>query len=333
MKMDTARQLVLPRGAEFALSIVVGSVVILAYYLHIKWSQPGLTIRETTLFSILEFLLACTFAWYSTRTVSRLEFEASLRRFAIIAYRRIADIREMLDRLGYEINAEQKTPLDRANMLRSIDAIRADIAQIVSSSIADWADMVGPEHLAKEELARLEEQRGELRAQISIDSGNKDTYARLRRVNQQIARLVNVTSAGESQHEDRPNLEEDQRAAEWLTREHHKTGGLFLTIVTGDWYSQERRPELLKENEAIRLVRSNDDPNLIDALDSTGAIVGRLQNYSPLSYEGFARALEMCYGCFPITSLVAAVSKGELREDGHYAWIRVRVAREPAIEM
>src|SRR5258708_2093924 len=95
-------------------------------------SATPLTTLEVTLFDILQFLLTVGFTWFSSRALSRTEFEESLKRFAISAYRRVADVDRMVGRLRKEVREMilRGQAHDPAT-LRIVEAIVMDTEQVV----------------------------------------------------------------------------------------------------------------------------------------------------------------------------------------------------------
>jgi hypothetical protein len=331
--MRAERKGSLKRGVELIVAATLGALALLTFALHVRWSSVPLNARETALFSILEFLLTLGFGWFSTRAISRNEFENSLKQFAVSAYRRIADIERMLTRLQYETRQAAKAEPALESHLRSIEAVVADTSQLVRSSIADWTDVIGEELLTLEQIARLEHERAELRFELSTQHARPDAETRLRRINQEFSYLVSRLPRLMRIERPKPARPTDKDVAEWIAREHHRYEGFELTIVTGDLYRQERHHESLQAGELVRLVRAAEHSgDAIDAVDSGGAVIGRMQNLSPVSYEEFVAGLEKCYGGFPLSARVVEVNEPEQREDGYYCWVEVKVAREPAIE-
>ena len=81
----------------------LGVLVIACFAVQALALSEKTTKLETILFNCLQFLLTVGFAWFGTKAASRTEFEASLKRFAISAYRRISDIEEIVQRLQIKI--------------------------------------------------------------------------------------------------------------------------------------------------------------------------------------------------------------------------------------
>ena len=212
---------------------------------------------ETLLFNLLQFILTSGFAWFSTRAVSRIEFEESLKKFAISAYRRVADIERMIDRLHTEIEEMiSSAPRAESTNLRITEAIVSDTAQIVRSSISDWGDVIGDELLAIEKIKRLEQEKQRLRA--IDDSEEKPESADVKDIEktiQQILRTLPPRLQLEAES-DKVTTAYTQRAAEWFARRHKDESGLRLTVVTGDSYLHDRDQKTIQIGEVL-LVESD----------------------------------------------------------------------------
>jgi hypothetical protein len=124
MKPETSSTQPKPRRARNIEFIVAGTLGALAVACFIG---EGLTVgahstaTETLLFNGLQFILTSAFAWFSTRAISRMEFEESLKKFAISAHRRITDIERMVDRLNHEVREMiSETPKEESSNLRVI---------------------------------------------------------------------------------------------------------------------------------------------------------------------------------------------------------------------
>jgi hypothetical protein len=77
-------------------AIALGLLTVAAFIAQAVASGSDTTPLETGLFNVLQFILTAGFGWFGTRALSRGEFEQSLRRFAVSAYRRISDIEGMV---------------------------------------------------------------------------------------------------------------------------------------------------------------------------------------------------------------------------------------------
>src|ERR1700676_4139785 len=290
-----------------------------------------LTATETFLFHGLQFLLTSGFAWFSTRAVSRTEFEGSLKRFAISAHRRIADIERMVDHLHQEVREMiLQSPRSECATLRIIEAIVSDTTQLVRSSRSDWGDVIGDELLAIEKIKRLEQEKERLRGDESSQEPREPVDA-LKKIEDRIATILETLPPrlqleAESERVPAPAT---RRAANWLAAAHHESDGLEMTVVTGDRYLHERDTRTLTPAEP--LLTDKDENGGIDVRDENGLGIGRLMNLTPLTYGNFAKGFELCYGSAQVSLEFVRVSGVRTDEDGTYAWIRVRVKTQPVL--
>ncbi len=137
---------------EIIAAIVMGLLAVGCFLFQAISLNSQTTKLETVLFNLLQFLLTIGFAWFSGRELSRVEFEKSLKQFAIGAYRRITDIDKMLRRLQRELTDMQVLEPENQGNLHIIDAIVYDTCKVVQSSTDDWADVIGNELIAIEKI-------------------------------------------------------------------------------------------------------------------------------------------------------------------------------------
>lgn len=323
-------------GFEWIAAILLATLVGICFYLQVSTASNETTQREVALFNALQFILTTGFAWFSTRAVSRNEFEESLRRFAISAYRRVADIDRMIVRLQAEV---QEMMSDRSQEdcadLRIVDAIVSDTNQIVRSSISDWADVIGDELLALEKIRRLEQAKDVLKAEdqpTTPQSPATPTKADIGQLDSEIRKLVSSLPPRlqlEARARTTPSVNE-QHAARWLRGAHQREQGLRTTVVTGKGYDTARDQSTLAPNERLIAVRTKDGG--LDVHDSRGNNLGRLQNPTPLSYTEFSRAFELCFGPPPVALEFLRDLGKEVRGGEELGWIRVKILAEPVIQ-
>lgn len=320
---------------EIIAAIAIGILAIAAFGVQAFFLSEKTTPLETVLFNCLEFLLTLGFTWFSTRAISRSEFENNLKRFAISAYRRISDIEIMTKKLQHEVHSMiSECPIDEVHNLKLIGAIASDTAQVIRSSISDWADVIGDELITIEKIKRLEHDKEEL----TIKDSDYDAYgvgelkSGVSMINQQIEKLTSSLPALlQIDSINRPTrIRENEHAAEWLTRSHKNQGGLRITCVTGDDYAHDRDFKTLKLGEELHTVKGEN--GAFDIADKEGAILGRLQNNSPLGYFEFVSAMELCYGTDSIMLEVIRLSEEEKRGKTIYGWFEVKVVSAPKFE-
>lgn len=317
---------------EVVTALVMGLMAVATFAYQVSLLDEQTTKREALLFNVLEFVFTVGFAWFSSRAVGRTEFEASLKRFAISAYRRIADIERMVGRLHSQV--QQYRPLNEtesgSSALKVVEAIIGDTAQVVRSSMSDWADVIGDELLSLENLRRLESEK---RALVSFphdvrgkpSTEIEETIAKLDVEIEEARKNLPATLAIQS--DDVTQLVVNaQHAASWMSKRHKEEGGLKLNAVTGDAYPNDRPYADLEVGERLFIVDEKDGLNLADA---AGNVVARVQNNSPLPYPAFSKAIVQCYDSDRV--LCRLIEKlGEDRRDGEdYAWVRIEILRDP----
>lgn len=251
-----------------------------------------------------------------------------MKKFAISAYRRVADIERMIDRLHAEIEEMiSSAPRAESTNLRVTEAIVSDTAQIVRSSISDWGDVIGDELLAIEKIKRLEQEKQRLRA--IDDSEEKPESADVKDIEATIQQIL-LTLPPRLQLEaesDKVTTAHTRRAAEWFAHRHEDESGLRLTVVTGDRYLHDRDHKTLQIGEVLLVER--DKEGGLDVKDANGLGVGRLQNPAPLTYDQFADGLDLCYAGVPLSVEVLHLTGEEIRSGQTFAWIHVKVVSEP----
>lgn len=334
MKVNSGK----PRSSNYELiaAVSLGILAIGGFAFQALTLNEKTTRLETVLFSTLQFLLTVGFGWFSTRAVSRNEFESSLKRFAVSAYRRISDIEEMVQRLQSKIGTMRT---ERANSdcadLDIVSAIVEDTVQVVNSSRDDWADVIGDELLAMETIKHLETEKSEIKAEPNIMESTADLDSKVKKIDERINELISSLPA-RLQYDTRrdENLARSQRhAAEWMVQRHKQEDGLRIKVIAGGDYSCERDPSTLKPSETLyAMVDAN---SLVNIVDAAGVTLGRALNNSPLIYDNFANALAMCYGSnripieFVQTTGERIVKEKADKGSVKYTWYSVKVIMKP----
>jgi hypothetical protein len=324
---------------DLVVAVVLGVLTAGSFVWQVRTAATHPTATETALFNTLQFILTVGMTWFSTRAVSRLEFEESLKKFAISAYRRIDDIERMVDRLRREVGEMiSGAPKTEIGNLRIVEAIVIDTGQLVRSSISDWADVIGDELLAIERIKRLEHEKAILQGKDILHEKEQprtdETSALLRaevsealkKIEAEIAktqsmlppRLQLVTEV-----EDPSRATRLRRVVQWLRDRYQTPEGLQFVVLTGPGYPTGRDPKSLTAGEQLR---AEVTPNRsINALDKDGVLVGRVLNGSPGGYRDFVRALEACYGDAAVALEFVQIKREATDEDGHYVWLIMRV--------
>jgi hypothetical protein len=158
------------------------------------------------------------------------------------------------------------------------------------------------------------------------------TENELRKINNEIGKLRASLPAlmqfpGGS---DLETLQEMERKARWMAAAHKRRGGLELDVKTGSEYPHERSLSTLVPREVLHSLK--DERGALDVADASGATIGRLTNPTPLPYDDFVTAFEMCYGSAFVSLEFLRIhsdyksTEGEIGNDSEWeAWCEVRV--------
>ena len=275
-------------------AVALGVLAIGAFALQVYSFDSKTTQRETVLFNTLQFLLTLGFGWFSTRAVSRAEFERNLKQFAIGAYRRITDIEAMVDRLRSRLHQGQ-TNAESSTNLEVVSCVLEDTLQVVRSSTADWADVIGDELLALQTIQSLRQEKTELKFVPALEESIRSTDQRIQEIDTKIERLTNRLP---------PNLQIESRRADfderllahqvdWMRDRHLEEDGLRLSVVAGGQWRSDGDVTKLDSGSELYAVLDSTGANVENA---DGVILGRILNNSPLDYAAFKTTLSECFG-------------------------------------
>jgi len=143
------------------LALMAALVIAAAMVFYLELTLVPTGPNDEKLFGALEFFLSIAIGWTAQSIVGKEEFQRSLKQYGLSAYRRISDIRRSVVRISSTIErARQPSQSQRSADLQVLQAIAAELADTVSSSMDDWVDIIG-EDLDK--LKRIEELREQLR--------------------------------------------------------------------------------------------------------------------------------------------------------------------------
>jgi len=316
---------------EIVVAIVLGLLAISCFVVQILTTTEKTTKMESALFNMLQFLLTVGFTWYTTRAISRDEFERSLKRFAISAYRRIADIEKIINRLKSNISQMARLSTKDRHDLMVIDAIVEDTRQIVKSSIDDWADVIGDELIALERIRRLEREKAELATSVELPSEKVEKKDAIERLESKINALRSALPANLLiASQDDENYQE-LMATKWLAYKHEELDGFQFRVVTGGDYSDE--PDREKVNLSQDLFTRKTPNNALDVIDKSGNIIGRVLNPLPYEYGVSVRILERCYGTTDISVKFVDILKKYTIHGGNYMHFMVRVLTNPVSDI
>jgi hypothetical protein len=312
---------------------VLGILAVACFLLQLAAFSETTTVRETALFNTLQFLLTVGFTWFSTRAVSRAEFEGSLKRFAIGAYRRITDIDQMVMRLQRRIaSLRQSRPSETGADLEIVGSVVEEMRQVVRSSIADWADVIGDEINTFETVRQLEASKQDLAVAGDRELQHPDVVEKARALEQRIEEMVSRLPPALQYEARRPEADElkEEFAADWLREQHHEHDGLTLKVIAGGAWICERDPMSLTRDESLSIAPSIEEMWSLDIQDAEHTRIGRVLNPTPLPYDGFSRALRRAYGNTELISVrFEKIIGEEVRKGIPIRWYRVRVLAEP----
>lgn len=323
------------RKIEYIIDILVAAILglmaIICFILQVQTLTPQTTPKEVALFNILQFILTAGFGWFSTRALSRKEFEDNLKKFALSALRRISDIDSIICRLKLELNnmLSKRKDEDGYCELNVISAIIDDTKQMAKSSIRDWADVIGDELVALQEISSLEDEK-EIITSEGVDLMNKQNSEALKNIDRQIkelrARLPSGLILPKESFFNSTALE--KRTIFWLKNQHNLEKGLILKVASGASYGNYEVPLSLKPREAL-ISRIGGDRGL-DVFNMERVLIGRILNGTPFKYEDFVTLMEGCYGTLELKLEFIEIVE-TYKKDGydvvHYA---VRVDNSPS---
>ena len=319
-------------NVDLVVAATLGCLVVACFVAQVRRAGAQSTATETFLFNTLQFLLTTGFAWFSTKALSRLEFEQSLKKFAISAYRRIIDIERMVDRLHHEVRQMiSAAPKGEETNLRIVDAIIADTGQVLRSSISDWGDVIGEELLAIERIKRLEHEKELLKKDEVSPRITGDIGEALKKIESSIANIESTLPAPlqlDRESDEGRTTRSLGRAIRWIEREGQKPEGPVLTAVTGGIYPSGRDPKSLVLGEPLVAVRLTG--GAINVLDEHRRTIGRVINRSGESYDSFASALGFVYGDDPIPVEFLRTTEQRMDEENNtMVWIEVKITAKP----
>lgn len=317
---------------EVIAASVLGLLAVLCFIVQMSTFSAKTTTLETALFNTLQFILTIGFAWFSSRAITRNEFERSLKQFGISAYRRISDIEKMISRLQTETNDMiARLPQDDHNELRIISAIVADTNQVVKSSINDWVDVIGDELISIEKIRRLESEKIEIRTTQDICNNQAEDNKALKDIESQINELkANLPPILRVATEDEKNKDSEKsllRVAEWLSGKHSEESGLLIRVVAGEHYSPSITVTDFPPNRQLYIEKVGDRG--LDVMDDNGVIWGRVLNPLPIEYDNSAKALEKCYGKAKLSIEFMKILKTYESSGGNYFHYSVKVLDQP----
>lgn len=124
---------------------------------------------ETILYGTFEIIFSLYIGYFVQRLDSARQFQESLKRYGLSAYRRIMDISKSIDRTINQIEKIRKNyPVEKTSDLDVLRSILEGTFDTVRSSISDWGEIIGEEIRKTERAYQLE---GELK---NLEKEKKD---------------------------------------------------------------------------------------------------------------------------------------------------------------
>lgn len=128
-----------------------------------------------TLFSAFEIVASIAIGYFIQQNASKKEFQDSLKKMALSAYRRITDIEKALFRLFIEIEKiRSSSPQEIKPLLGLLLSMGEGIKETIQSSMDDWIEILEEDLKKKDKLEMLEEQRQVIENKISKDESNSN---------------------------------------------------------------------------------------------------------------------------------------------------------------
>jgi hypothetical protein len=140
-------------------AIILFILTVVVITLQILYSGPNTTKLETSLFSILQFILSLAFSWLIARISLLGEFRKSQKSFAVAAFRRILEINSAIERLLSRVSIRKGFKTETKQELDIIYEIGLGIRESINSSISDWRDIIGDEIETVTRIRELQEQK------------------------------------------------------------------------------------------------------------------------------------------------------------------------------
>ena len=312
---------------EIVVAIFMGILAIGTFVIQILTTTEKTTKLENALFNMLQFLLTVGFTWYTTRAISRDEFEKNLKKFAISAYRRIADIEKITNRLKVNVSQMTKLSAKDHNELMVIGAIVEDTRQIVKSSMDDWADVIGDELIALENIRRLEREKAELSTFTETLEEKTVNKEAIKKLEKQISMLRSMLPANLQVVSRNDDNYQELMTAKWLARQHEEANGFRIRVVTGGDYSDET--DIEKINLSQDLFTRKTQNNALDIVDKSGNLLGRVLNPLPTEYDNSVKILERCYGTTDLKVQFVEILKKYTIRGRNFMHFTVRVLTSP----
>jgi len=170
-----------PSIFEWLILFVFVVLEIVIFWLRIVTPPSELNQLDNVLYSSFEVIFSLYIGYFLQRIDSVRQFQESLKRYGLSAYRRIMDIRKSVDRSIIQIDKMNKDyPKDRVNDIDVLRHILEGTFDTVESSVADWGDIIGEEIRKKERADLLQEKLAKSEERFNLSADDKKTIEELR---------------------------------------------------------------------------------------------------------------------------------------------------------
>lgn len=314
------------------ITIILGVLTICAFILQIVTTGEKTTQLETALFSIIQFTLSIGFGWVLTRTVTKEEYEESTKKFAIGAYRRIADIEKMIVRLQSQVEImRQDYKQEKYHALDVVKAIVVDINATIQSSISDWTDVIGDELLTLQQIQKLEVEKDKIISEPPPTESNP-INERLEILEKNINILTAKLPARLRYQKQAETFDYKAEAVKLIDR-HNADKGLVLTAFWDSTF--ELDPCEMKVGEKV--FASVDSVNTrIAALivkSINGKKVGVITNGIGSSYENFVHIMGVCFHESRFSAEIISMQPHQLDKKNPRHYFDIKVLDTPSYQL
>jgi hypothetical protein len=242
---------------------------------------------ETAMFNVLQFLFSLVFAWLISVAISDEQFQRRQRQFAMAAFRRIKEIERSVMRAQDYV--DQPRAASREELSEAVVAIRVSLEGVqdnVTSSIADWSDVIGDHLGVANEILRLDAMRQQARKD---KSGRVDE--RLSQEVEDVERKLTAISSAAPAEVVAPRRRKaplSKEAAIARIKDRARRSGEVLTF-NGYWEESDSfkaTPKNMKVGDAVLVARAitRHRSDILAPFDSNGRTMGVVLNF--LSEEG-----------------------------------------------
>ncbi len=317
---------------DIALSVILLIATVAVIILQILFSNSETTRVETSLFSVLQFIFSLAFSWVLARISLREEFQASQKKFAISAYRRIIEINNAVNRLINRTSLNiGKAESDTNHELDVINEIGIGIRESIKSSVSDWADIIGDEIEAVEKIQAIREKQylDQTDEQSHIDEANKNASDSEKAVEKLISRLPNSLKLTANDL-DKYYSSKISKAKAKLRREEKKKGYIELDVRYEENFDRDiyefKEGDILHVSIADVGTRTGALTAFDESGKSIGVIINNLSDISD-SYFDFVGLLFQYLGRSKFDVQILEIDRNERKDKniGIFHWFTVKI--------